>query len=154
MPEDNYTNFPQLVEYARLRAVNSAKRNGHQEFAYWHGIMRWAQDGAKRDYDILEELNASIAFLEYRHDPLIAPVTIADMADTYAKAVHLRKMLKNRGVSVPRLSLNWLREEAAEIVPVYSHIEQPDDPVLICDICGGCINAGECHCDERSYSAQ
>ena len=43
-------------------------------------------------------------------------------------------------------------QEKYPIKPLgYSHIEQPDDPVLIC---GGCINAGECYCDEQSYSAR
>ena len=50
------------------------------------------------------------------------------------------------------LSLSELQKKYPISHPDYSHVEQPNDPVLICDICGGCISAGECHCDERSYS--
>lgn len=110
MPEDNYTTFAELAEYARQRALISAKRNGHQEFGYWVRIYRWAKDCAEWNEDCVEEFRGALNALRYRGD---YDDPVQDAAQDYARAVHLRKMLINRGERVPRLSLGWLREEAA-----------------------------------------
>jgi len=56
MPEDNYTTFAELAEYARQRALISPKRNGHQEFAYWVGIHNWANICVQLNTDTHDEL--------------------------------------------------------------------------------------------------
>lgn len=108
-PEATYTTFEELTAYARQRALISANRNGHQEFAYWVSIAEWANSCANHNVNVRFELNATLDCLRYRDD-YVNP--IQDAATDYARAVHLRRMLVNRGDRVPRLSLDWLREEA------------------------------------------
>lgn len=110
--EANYKNFSELADYARMRAERSAKRCGHQEFAYWVRVMKWARTASTRNHsDLMGMFRTLKAVIDNRGDKLHE--SVFDMAWTYAMAVHLRKMLVNQGCDVERLSLQWLREEAA-----------------------------------------
>lgn len=107
-PKD-YKTFPELAEYARKRAKVSAARNGHQEFAYWLRIAQWAEDhgdiSPHSDFRYYQAgLNLAVANGKY---------SLA--SQLYAYAVHCRQMMLNRGESVPRLSLDWLREAAGKL---------------------------------------
>jgi hypothetical protein len=110
--EANYKTFEELAAYAKQRAQHSAKRRGHQEFTYWWRVMKWAEDSAKYETDLQEEFDACVCIVEYREEYC---EDVTDTAWVYSQAVHLRKMLVNRGHKVQRLSLNWLREEAEEL---------------------------------------
>lgn len=110
-PTDDYKTFSELAEYARQRAKISAARNGHQEFAYWLMIAEWADDCQLENKDPHDALKTQVALVEWRDDPRV-DLSIDEVAEHYAKAVHARKLLKNRGEKVKRLSLAWLREAA------------------------------------------
>lgn len=112
IPPANYKTFEELAEYARQRAKISAKRNGHQEFAYWATICHWAEDCAAC---IDEPINAVDEFVAQRDITQSSERDELSKAESHAFAIHLRIMLKNRGVKVPRLSLRWLREAAAKL---------------------------------------
>lgn len=111
-----YGTFEQLADYAKTRAIGSARRNGHQEFAYWIRIFEWAsilknEEHLNTDEGLLNELELYRTFTR-ASDVYCDGIT--DIANVYAKSVHIRKMLITRGLSVPRLSLQWLRDEAAK----------------------------------------
>lgn len=124
LPADDYKSMDELAEYARKRALISAARGGHQEFAYWLRIMRVAQDYDRRGLmqssaQIGEELSACIGILEY---PDEHELSIDERVQIYAEAVHYRKLLRNRGQPAERLSLDWLRAAAGLL-----EIEEDDD---------------------------
>src|SRR5262245_27799695 len=101
---NNYRTFDELAEFARQRAVRSAKRQGHQEWAYWVEIARWAERMGGADPRCL--FNS----LKDDFERINAQACPQEKADVYALLVHLRKMLRNRGEAVPPLSLQWLRD--------------------------------------------
>lgn len=114
---DNYQTFAELAEYARQRAKVSIRRRGHQEAAYWIGIMRWAE--------ALSHHTTITPESTYRHccqrlewlktQDLTQAARIRDAALWYARAVHMRKMLINQRHHPKRLSLDWLRELEAKL---------------------------------------
>lgn len=107
-PKD-YKTFAELVEYAKKRAKHSAARNGHQEFAYWIGVMEWA---LACDQECLEPADE----LPFHIEATMAKVVGVEMrSESYARAVHCRQMLVNRGEKPPRLSLDWLRKAAQNL---------------------------------------
>lgn len=80
-------------------------------------VAAWAENYANRGVcftteQIHEEIQAGIAMLEY---PDEYSIDIHEMAWIHAQNVHHCKILRNRGVKPPRLSLNWLRWAAREI---------------------------------------
>ena len=107
IPKDDYKSFAELAEYAKARAKHSAARRGHQEFAYWVEIHNWAEEQKFKGRD--KYLRESVEF--YLHElGRWADLDYHKWAtEEYARLVHLRKMLVNRGEKVPRLSLQWLR---------------------------------------------
>jgi hypothetical protein len=109
IPPANYKTFSELAEYAKERAKISAKRNGHQEFAYWLLIHRWANDCAD------DKINLFLEFIANRNRTKAISLDAFDKAEAHAFAVHCRIMLKNRGEKVERMSLDWLREAAKKL---------------------------------------
>lgn len=110
-----YTTFSQLVIYARARAVKSAARNGHQEFAYWIKTAAWASLHAD---DPRFDDQWMLMYFYYYRDEVRRACDNGDYikaAEQYARAVHIRKMLAARGCPPARLSLDWLRNAANEI---------------------------------------
>lgn len=112
IPPANYKTFEELAAYARERAKISAARNGHQEFAYWALIFHWAEDCAACTDEPINAVDELVAQRNITQSPDRDEFS---KAEAYAFAVHLRVMLKNRGLKTPRLSLKWLREAAAKL---------------------------------------
>lgn len=131
LPPDDYKTFEELAEYARKRAKISAARNGHQEFAYWLETRLWALDMAECPgiHDQLAELlqsnlrgvetySASVSRAGQNAGGNLGRMKLdipRRLATSYAQAVHVRKMLINRGEKPPRLSLKWLRGVAEKL---------------------------------------
>lgn len=119
LPPANYKTFGELAGYARQRARISAKRRGHQEFAYWCSVFEWSLQGERLNCDPVQEFEMHRQALA--HDKGWKPSTCSlstyasVTADFYWKVVHLRRMLINRGENPPRLSLKWLREAAERL---------------------------------------
>lgn len=109
LPPANYKTFSELAEYAKARARISAKRRGHQEFAYWMTIYYWANDCEAEGFEPLEE------FMSHRLIANSPAYDVMSKAEAHALAVHCSIILRNRGARVPKLSLNWLREEARKL---------------------------------------
>lgn len=114
MPEANYKNFQELAVYATARAKISAGRRGHQEFAYWYSIRIWALAHNKK-MPGPDDLTRSMLDLQHEAVKFSREGHIGAAAQFYAMAVHVRKMLINRGEQVQRLSLDWLREAADQL---------------------------------------
>jgi hypothetical protein len=117
LPKKDYKTFAELASYARERALISARRRGHQEFAYWCDIRNWAEgmaDCPGADDTLTDQLDTCIrAFDVYSQSG--KPSAPRTLATYYAHAVHLRYMLLNRGEKPPCLSLKWLREAAEKL---------------------------------------
>lgn len=108
-PKD-YKTFPELADYARKRAVHSAARNGHQEFAYWHRIAKWAEDnGSVSPHKQLEYYRLGTEEAANEGNFSLA-------AQHYAYAVHCRQMIVNSGGFPARLSLAWLRKASETLI--------------------------------------
>lgn len=106
LPEDDYKTFEELAEYAAKRAAISARRQGHQEWAYWIGVSRWAAGAVECDpLELFKVMKRGFDAINANSEPQAK-------AAIYAKLVHLRKMLRRSGTArqIPtRLSLEWLR---------------------------------------------
>ena len=108
LPKGGYTDFVGLAKYARCSAEHSARRNGHQEWAYWREVESWADRMGKSDPAIV------FAALKTDFYQNIAPFAarIPEIAAwRYAQLVHLRKMIVNAGKRAERLSLAWLKSQ-------------------------------------------
>ncbi len=109
LPKADYKTFPELAEYAQKRAVISAKRGGHQEWAYWIKIARWAAMLETSDPKVIWRMEKATLDLALEKGCRFRELTAAE---AYAHMVHCCKMLRNDGRLVPTMSLKWLRQAA------------------------------------------
>lgn len=128
LPFATYKTFEELAEYARQCAKISADRYDPQGFANWLEIRLWALDMAEVPgvHDQLPDLlHSKLSAVETYSESVKGAGKNAGgnlgrskldiprrLVTAYAHAFHIYIMLVNRGHSVPRLSLSWLRKAA------------------------------------------
>ncbi len=111
-PQEYYADFIDLMLYAEERAQGSAKRRAPQDFEYWYSIREWAlrmmYEGHRSDDDLLTLLREQI-------DITNSSTAVSIKATAHARAIHLRRMLRNRNVTTKRLSLRWMYQVVTQM---------------------------------------